>query len=74
MGFGPDGKLYVSVGAPCDVCESINDEYGVIIRVNPDGTKREVVARGIRNSVGFDWHPITKAFWFTDNGQDGLGL
>ena len=74
MGFGPDGKLYVSVGAPCDTCEAINDEYGVIVRVNPDGSGKEVVARGIRNSVGFDWHPQSKELWFTDNGQDGLGL
>ncbi len=74
MGFGPDGKLYVSVGSPCDVCEAIHDEYGVILRLNADGTGREVVARGIRNSVGFDWHPQTKALWFTENGQDALGL
>ena len=74
MGFGPDGKLYVSVGAPCDTCEAINDEYGVIVRVNPDGSGKEIVARGIRNSVGFDWHPQSKELWFTDNGQDGLGL
>ena len=74
MGFGPDGKLYVAVGAPCDTCEAINDEYGVIVRVNPDGSGKEVVARGIRNSVGFDWHPQSKELWFTDNGQDGLGL
>ncbi len=74
MGFGPDGKLYVSIGSPCDVCEAQNDEYGVIVRVNPDGSGREVVARGIRNSVGFDWHPHTKALWFTENGQDALGL
>ena len=74
MGFGPDGKLYVAVGAPCDTCEAINDEYGVIVRANPDGSGKEVVARGIRNSVGFDWHPQSKELWFTDNGQDGLGL
>jgi glucose/arabinose dehydrogenase len=74
MAFGPDGKLYVSVGSPCDVCEAKNDEYGVIVRVNSDGSGKEVVARGIRNSVGFDWHPQTKALWFTENGQDALGL
>ncbi len=73
MGFGPDGKLYVSVGSPCNTCEPVNDEYGTIVRVNPDGSGREVVARGIRNSVGFDWHPQTKELWFTDNGQDELG-
>ncbi|MEP7156334.1 MAG: PQQ-dependent sugar dehydrogenase [Betaproteobacteria bacterium] len=73
MNFGPDGKLYVAIGSPCDACEATNDEYGVIIRVNPDGSGREVVARGIRNSVGFDWNPKTKELWFTDNGADALG-
>ena len=74
MGFGPDGKLYVSVGSPCDTCEATDDEFGVIVRVNVDGSGKEVVARGIRNSVGFDWHPQTKELWFTDNGADALGL
>ena len=73
MAVGPDGKLYVSVGSPCDVCEAKDDEYGTIIRSDLDGSRREVVARGIRNSVGFAWHPHTKALWFTENGQDGLG-
>ena len=74
MGFGPDGKLYVSVGAPCDSCEANNDEYGTILRSQPDGTGKEVFARGIRNTVGFDWHPQTRELWFTDNGSDALGL
>lgn len=74
MGFGPDGKLYVSVGSPCDSCEANNDEYGTILRIQPDGSAREVFARGIRNTVGFDWHPQTKELWFTDNGPDKLGL
>ena len=73
MAFGPDGKLYVSVGAPCDLCEAPNDEYGTIIRVNADGSGKEIVARGIRNTVGFDWHPQTKELWFTEQGQDNLG-
>lgn len=73
MGFGPDGKLYFSVGSPCDSCEANNDEYGTILRVQPDGSAREVFARGIRNTVGFDWHPQTKELWFTDNGPDKLG-
>ena len=73
MAFGPDGKLYVSVGSPCDICEAQNDEYGTILRANPDGSNREVVARGIRNSVGFDWHPQTRELWFTEQGQDNLG-
>ena len=74
MGIGPDGKLYVAVGSPCDTCEPKNDEYGTIIRSNTDGSAREVVARGIRNSVGFDWHPQTRELWFTENGGDALGL
>ena len=74
MHFGPDGKLYVAVGSPCDICEAKDDEFGVILRVNGDGSGKEVVARGIRNSVGFDWHPQTKELWFTDNGADALGL
>lgn len=74
LGFGPDGMLYVAVGSPCDVCEPANDEYGTIVRSRPDGSGKEVFARGIRNSVGFDWHPQTRELWFTENGQDGLGL
>lgn len=73
MDFGPDGKLYVSVGSPCDLCEAQNDEYGTIIRINPDGTGKEIVARGIRNTVGFDWHPQTRELWFSEQGQDNLG-
>jgi glucose/arabinose dehydrogenase len=73
MSFGPDGKLYVSVGSPCNTCESNNDEFGTIVRINADGSGKEVVARGIRNSVGFDWHPQSKELWFTENGQDELG-
>ena len=73
MGFAPDGKLFVAVGSPCDTCEAKNDEYGTILRVNPDGSGKEVFARGIRNSVGFDWHPQTRELWFTENGGDALG-
>jgi glucose/arabinose dehydrogenase len=73
MAFGPDGKFYVSVGSPCDLCEAQNDEFGTIIRTNPDGSGKEIVARGIRNSVGFDWHPQTRELWFTEQGQDNLG-
>jgi glucose/arabinose dehydrogenase len=73
MRVGPDGKLYIAVGAPCDVCKPDGDEFGTIIRVNADGSGKEVVARGIRNSVGYDWHPSTKQLYFTDNGQDDLG-
>lgn len=71
IAFGPDGKLYVPVGAPCNVCD--RDGHANIMRMNADGSALEVVARGVRNSVGFDWHPITRELWFTDNGRDMLG-
>ncbi|MGH7859222.1 MAG: PQQ-dependent sugar dehydrogenase [Candidatus Binatia bacterium] len=72
LGFGPDGLLYVAVGAPCNVCET-NDPFGTILRMKPDGQGLEVYARGVRNSVGFDWDTRTKILWFTDNGRDWLG-
>ncbi len=73
IAFGPDGKLYVSVGAPCNICEPDPQRYAHILRMNPDGSGKEVFAFGIRNSVGFDWQPQTKELWFTDNGRDMLG-
>ncbi|MBS1505486.1 MAG: sorbosone dehydrogenase family protein [Bacteroidetes bacterium] len=73
IAFGPDGKLYVPVGAPCNICESKDPIYASITRMNPDGTGLEVFASGVRNSVGFTWHPTTKQIWFTDNGRDMLG-
>jgi glucose/arabinose dehydrogenase len=73
IGFGPDGHLYVPVGAPCNTCERDPDRYALMHRMLPDGSKQEVFARGIRNSVGFDWHPVTGELWFTDNGRDWLG-
>src|SRR5574337_575685 len=73
IAFGPDGKLYVPVGAPCNVCEPDRDRYALIARMNPDGSALEVYARGLRNSVGFDWDPRTRELWFTNNGRDYLG-
>ena len=73
IAFGPDGWLYVPVGAPCNVCEADPNRYAVIMRMKPDGSQVEVFARGVRNSVGFDWHPQTKELWFSDNGRDMLG-
>jgi glucose/arabinose dehydrogenase len=73
IAFGPDGKLYVPVGAPCNICAPDPDRYANIMRMNPDGSGLEVFARGLRNSVGFDWNPQTKELWFTDNGRDNLG-
>ena len=71
MGLGPDHKLYVNVGSPCNICEP-PETNGQIRRINLDGSGPEVVVRGVRNSVGFDWHPITKELYFTDNGRDWL--
>lgn len=71
--FGPDGKLYVPVGMPCNVCNPEDERYGTIMRMEPDGSQLEIFARGIRNTVGFDWDPNTKELWFTDNGRDWLG-
>ena len=70
ISFGPDGKLYVPVGAPCNVCEKTDKPvYASITRLNADGSGMEVFANGVRNSVGFDWHPETKELWFTDNAR-----
>lgn len=71
--FGPDGKLYVPVGAPCNICDKEDPVYASITRINPDGTGFEVVQHGVRNTVGFTWHPETQDLWFTDNGRDWLG-
>ena len=73
--FGPDGKLYIPVGAPCNICLKENEDirYASITRMNSDGSDFEVYVRGIRNTVGFDWHPNTNELWFTDNGRDMLG-
>lgn len=73
IAFGPDGKLYVPVGAPCNVCLEQDSLFATITRIAPDGTGREIVAHGVRNTVGFDWHPRTGELWFTDNGRDWLG-
>ena len=71
--FGPDGKLYVPVGAPCNVCDEKDPRFASIMRMEPDGNHLEIFARGVRNTVGFDWHPRTGELWFTDNGRDWLG-
>ena len=73
IAFGPDDKLYIPVGAPCNICLSEKEIFASITRVNPDGTGFEIFAEGIRNTVGFDWHPETKELWFTDNGRDMMG-
>lgn len=73
IAFGPDNKLYVPVGAPCNICESKNEVYASITRMNADGSDVEVYAKGVRNTVGFTWHPETGELYFTDNGRDMMG-
>jgi len=74
IAFGPDGKLYVPVGAPCNICNNPDKPvYASITRMDPDGTNMEVYAHGVRNTVGFTWHPETQDLYFTDNGRDMLG-
>jgi len=71
--FGPDNLLYIPVGAPCNICLSEDERFATILRVDVNDPKPEIVAHGVRNSVGFDWHPVTGELWFTDNGRDLLG-
>ncbi len=71
--FGPDDKLYVPVGAPCNICLSQDSIFASITRISKDGSNMEIIAHGIRNTVGFDWHPETGVLWFTENGRDRMG-
>ena len=71
IAFGPDGLLYVPIGAPCNVCDQPG--YAKLLRMKPDGSDWQDVAYGIRNTVGFDWQPGSGTLWFTDNGRDMMG-
>lgn len=73
IAFGTDGWLYVPVGAPCNICDPVDERYASITRMRPDGTDLHVYAHGVRNTVGFAWHPETDELWFTDNGRDWMG-
>jgi glucose/arabinose dehydrogenase len=73
VAFGPDGKLYVPLGAPCNVCEGKDERHASILRLDPADGKMEIFARGVRNTVGFDWHPQSGVLWFTENGRDWMG-
>jgi len=73
IGFGPDEKLYLAMGANCNVCHHEDELNATIVRMNADGSDMEIFARGVRNSVGFDWDLRTGELWFTDNGRDLLG-
>lgn len=71
IAFGPDDRLYVPIGAPCNVCD--REGYALLLSMQDDGSDRKTVARGIRNTVGFDWQPGSNKLWFTDNGRDMMG-
>lgn len=75
IAFGPDDKLYIPVGAPCNICDDTakDERFATITRMDLDGSNREIVAHGVRNTVGFTWHPDTEQLWFTDNGRDMMG-
>lgn len=72
INFGPDGRLYVSIGAPCNVCEA-PVPYSSIIAINVDTGASEQIAAGVRDASGFDWSPIDKKLWFADQGRDWMG-
>ena len=72
IAFGPDGMLYVPVGAPCNICEANPERYALISRIKPDGTGYEIYAQGVRHAGGLDWHPETGELWFTDTGRDWI--
>jgi glucose/arabinose dehydrogenase len=71
--FGPDGRLYFQIGAPCNICNESDPRYATVVSVAEDGTDLQIFAQGVRNSVGMDWHPVTGELWFTDNGRDSMG-
>jgi glucose/arabinose dehydrogenase len=73
VSFGPDGKMYVSIGSSCNVCIEKDKKRASIMRFNPDGSEGEIFATGVRNSVGLTWNPVTHELWATDNGRDWLG-
>ncbi|WP_125721170.1 PQQ-dependent sugar dehydrogenase [Flavobacterium ustbae] len=73
MDFGPDGKLYISVGSVCNDCKESDKETAALLQVDPQTWKRTLYASGLRNMIGFDWHPQTKELWGADNGGDTKG-
>lgn len=73
IGFGPDGMLYISIGSDCNNCKESNPELAAILQVTKDGSSRKIFAKGLRNTIGFGWHPETKVMWGMDHGSDGLG-
>ncbi|HAX77857.1 MAG TPA: oxidoreductase [Cyanobacteria bacterium UBA11372] len=73
LAFGPDGMLYISVGSTCNACDEPNDEHATLLRAQPDGSQRTIYAQGLRNTIGFAWHPQTGELWGMDHGSDWRG-
>ena len=73
LAFGPDGMLYLSIGSSCNACNETNPEHATLLRMSPDGKSRTIVASGLRNTIGFDWHPASGELWGMDHGIDFLG-
>lgn len=73
IGFGPDGKLYLSIGSTCNACDEPRDEHATMLRMDIDGSNQEIFAEGLRNTIGFDWHPETNELWGFDHNSDGRG-
>jgi glucose/arabinose dehydrogenase len=73
LGIGPDDLLYISVGSSCDACAETNPEHATILRSELDGSNRTIFARGLRNTIGFDWDPATDTLWGMDHGSDWRG-
>ena len=73
MDFGPDGMLYISIGSLCNDCKESDKETAVMLQVDPKSWSRKLYASGLRNTIGFDWHPQTKELWGIDNGGDAKG-
>ena len=73
IAFGPDGKLYITVGSTCNACDESNEENATIVQVQPDGSQRQIYASGLRNTIGFGWHPQTQELWGMDHGTDWRG-
>lgn len=71
--FGPDTMMYISIGSTCNSCEETNKEAATMLQARPDGTGRRIYSKGLRNTIGFDWHPVTHELWGWDNGTDHLG-
>ncbi|MES2629788.1 MAG: PQQ-dependent sugar dehydrogenase [Bacteroidota bacterium] len=73
MDFGPDGMLYLSIGSTCNDCKESDKEMAAMVKIDPSTWKRTIYAAGLRNTIGFDWHPQTKEMWGPDNGSDAKG-